>query len=125
MMPFNRQQFKKCFPVVFFGQSSSSTRDATHVLNLAMHSQVLAQGWGQSNRGAFSDAGLDRLIETAAFQMEGDREAALRVAMAEAMRLHAGIPLYTQMVIAAARTGIVYEPRLDEQTVAIHARRAR
>ncbi|MGG5819924.1 ABC transporter substrate-binding protein [Falsiroseomonas sp. HW251] len=112
-------------PLVFFGQSSSSTRDATHVLSLAMHSQVLAQGWGQSNRGAFSDAGVDRLIETAAFQMEGDREAALRAAMAEAMRLHAGIPLYTQMVIAAARTGIVYEPRLDEQTVAIHARRAR
>jgi peptide/nickel transport system substrate-binding protein len=112
-------------PLVFFGQSSSSTRDATHVLSLAMHSQQLAQGWGQSNRGAFSDAGLDRLIETAAFQMEGDRESALRAAMREAMRLHGGIPLYTQMVIAAARQGIVYEPRLDEQTVAIHARRAR
>lgn len=112
-------------PLVFFGQSSSSTRDATHVLSLAMHSQRLAQGWGQSNRGAFSDAGLDRLIETAAFQMEGDREAALRAAMREAMRLHAGIPLYNQMVIAAARTGIVYEPRLDEQTVAIHAHRAK
>jgi hypothetical protein len=40
------------------------------------------------------------------------------------MRLHAGIPLYNQMVIAAARNGIVYDPRLDEQTVAIHARRA-
>ncbi len=112
-------------PLVFFGQSSSSTRDATHVLSLAMHSQRLAQGWGQSNRGAFADAGLDQLIETAAFQMEGDREGALRAAMREAMRLHGGIPLYNQMVIAAARTGIVYEPRLDEQTVAIHARRAR
>ncbi len=111
-------------PLVFFGQSSSSTRDATHVLSLAMHSQQLARGLGQSNRGAFSDANLDRLIQDAAFRMEGDREAALRAAMREAMRLHAGIPLYNQMVIAAARPGIVYTPRLDEQTVAIHARRA-
>lgn len=108
-------------PLVLFGQSSSSTRDATHVLSLAMHSQQVAQGFGQSNRGAFSDPNLDRLIRDAAFRMEGDREQALRTAMREAMRLHAGIPLYTQMVIAAARRGIRYTPRLDEQTVAIHA----
>jgi peptide/nickel transport system substrate-binding protein len=111
-------------PLVLFGQSSSSTRDATHVLSLAMHSQMVAQGFGQSNRGGFSDPGLDRLIRDAAFRMEGDREQALRAAMAEAMRLHAGIPLYTQMVIAAARRGITYTPRLDEQMVAVHARPA-
>jgi peptide/nickel transport system substrate-binding protein len=111
-------------PLVLFGQSSSSTRDATHVLSLAMHSQQVAQGFGQSNRGGFSDPDLDRLIRDAAFRMEGDRETALRAAMAEAMRLHAGIPLYTQMVIAAARRGVTYTPRLDEQMVAIHARPA-
>ncbi len=115
---------KNDLPLVFFGQSSSSTRDATHVLSLAMHSQQVSRGFGQSNRGAFSDPNLDRLIEDAAFRMEGDREGALRTAMREAMRLHAGIPLYTQMVIAAARRGIAYTPRLDEQTVAIHARPA-
>lgn len=108
-------------PLVLFGQSSSSTRDATHVLSLAMHSQLVAQGFGQSNRGGFSDPGLDRLIRDAAFRMEGDRGQALRAAMAGAMRLHAGIPLYTQLVIAAARRGIAYTPRLDEQMVAIHA----
>jgi peptide/nickel transport system substrate-binding protein len=111
-------------PLVLFGQSSSSTRDATHVLSLAMHSPQVAQGFGQSNRGGFVDAGLDRLIEDAAFRVEGDREAALRAAMAEAMRLHAGIPLYTQMVVTAAKRGITYTPRLDEQMVAIHARPA-
>lgn len=111
-------------PLVFFGQSSSSTRDATHVLSLAMHSQQLQRGLGQSNRGGFADANLDRLIQDAAFRMQGDRETALRTAMREAMRLHAGIPLYTQMVIAAARQGVHYTPRLDEQTVAIHARPA-
>ena len=109
-------------PLVLFGQSSSSTRDATHVLSLAMHSQQVAQGFGQSNRGAFADARLDTLIRDAAFRMQGDCEEALRVAMREAMRLHAGIPLYTQMVVAAARRGITYTPRLDEQMVAIHAR---
>lgn len=109
-------------PLVLFGQSSSSTRDATHVLSLAMHSQLVAQGFGQSNRGGFADPRLDALIRDAAFRMEGDREQALRTAMAEAMRLHAGIPLYTQMVVAAARRGITYTPRLDEQMVALHAR---
>jgi peptide/nickel transport system substrate-binding protein len=108
-------------PLVLFGQSSSSTRDATHVLSLAMHSQQVRLGFGQSNRGAFADPALDGLISKAAFQMH-DREPALRAAMAEAMRLHAGIPLYTQMVVAATRRGIAYTPRLDEQTVAIHAR---
>jgi peptide/nickel transport system substrate-binding protein len=108
-------------PLVLFGQSSSSTRDATHVLSLAMHSQQVSQGFGQSNRGAFADANLDRLIQDAAFRMQGDREEALRTAMREAMRLHAGIPIYTQMTIAAARRGIAYTPRLDEQMVAIHA----
>ncbi|MGG5886161.1 ABC transporter substrate-binding protein [Falsiroseomonas sp. HC035] len=112
-------------PLVLFGQSSSSTRDATHVLSLAMHSQQVSRGFGQSNRGAFSDPDLDRLIEDAAFRMEGDREGALRMAMREAMRLHAGIPIYTQMTIAAARRGIAYTPRLDEQMVAIHAVPAR
>jgi peptide/nickel transport system substrate-binding protein len=108
-------------PLVLFGQSSSSTRDATHVLSLAMHSQQVARGFGQSNRGGFNDPGLDRLIQAVAFGME-NREAAMRAAMREAMRLQAGIPLYTQMVIAAARRGITYTPRLDEQMVAIHAR---
>jgi len=110
-------------PLVFFGQSSSSTRDATHVLSLAMHSQQVARGFGQSNRGAFNDPGLDRLIQAVAFGME-NREEAMRAAMREAMRLHAGIPLYNQMVITAARRGIRYTPRLDEQMVAIHARPA-
>jgi peptide/nickel transport system substrate-binding protein len=113
---------KNDLPLVFFGQSNSSTRDATHVLSLAMHSQEVRRGFGQSNRGAFSDANLDRLIEDAAFRMEGDRDAALRTAMAEAMRLHAGIPLYAQMTITAARRGITYTPRMDEQMVAVHAR---
>jgi peptide/nickel transport system substrate-binding protein len=109
-------------PLVLFGQSSSSTRDATHVLSLAVHSQQVARGFGQSNRGAFNDPGLDRLIQDAAFRMQGDREEALRIAMREAMRLHSAIPLYTQMTIAAARRGITYVPRLDEQLVALHAR---
>jgi peptide/nickel transport system substrate-binding protein len=88
-----------------------------------MHSQLLSRGFGQSNRGAFSDPELDRLIQAVAFGME-DREEKMRTAMREAMRLHAGIPLYNQMVITAARRGITYTPRLDEQMVAIHARPA-
>jgi peptide/nickel transport system substrate-binding protein len=108
-------------PLILYGSSSSSTRDATHTLSLVLHSYDPEQDFGQSNRGNFRDAGLDKLIEAAVFTIGERRETMLREAMAEGMRLHAAIPLYNQMTIAAARKGIVYTPRMDEQLVATGA----
>ena len=108
-------------PLILYGSSSGSTRDATHVLSLVLHSNDPKRDFGQSNRGDFRDANLDRLIEEAAFGLGPDREQKLSVAMAEGIRLLAAIPLYNQMTIAAARKGIDFTPRMDEQLVATYA----
>jgi peptide/nickel transport system substrate-binding protein len=112
---------KNPMPLILYGSSSGSTRDATHVLSLVLHSNDPKRDFGQSNRGDFRDANLDRLIEEAAFGLGPDREQKLSVAMAEGIRLLAAIPLYNQMTIAAARKGIDFTPRMDEQLVATSA----
>jgi peptide/nickel transport system substrate-binding protein len=52
------------------------------------------------------------------------REAALREVARESLEQLPFIPLYNQVVVVAARRGIEYTPRMDEQMVAIHARPA-
>ncbi|HUN45280.1 MAG TPA: hypothetical protein VMU85_02120, partial [Stellaceae bacterium] len=104
-----------------YGSSSGSTRDATHVLSLVLHSYDAKKDLGASNRGDFRDAGLDSLIESAVFGLDASREAKLKVAMAKGIELGAAIPLYNQMTIAAARKGIAFTPRMDEQLVATYA----
>jgi peptide/nickel transport system substrate-binding protein len=110
------------FPLVLYGSSSGSTRDATHVLALVLHSYDPKQDFGASNRGDFRDAGLDKLIEGAVFGLDASREDKLKAAMALGIELGAAIPLYNQMTIAAARKGIAFTPRMDEQLVATYAR---
>jgi peptide/nickel transport system substrate-binding protein len=113
---------KSEMPLILYGTSSSSTRDAAHALSLVLHSYDPEQDFGQSNRGNFRDAGLDKMIESAIFTVGEKREPMLHAAMAEGMRQLSAIPLYNQMTIAAARKGIVYSPRMDEQLVATGAR---
>jgi len=115
---------KNPLPLILYGSSSGSTRDATHVLSLVLHSNDPKRDFGQSNRGDFRDAGLDSLVEDAAFTVTANREQKLQTAMAEGMRLVAAVPLYNQMTIAAARRGIQFTPRMDEQLVATYARPA-
>lgn len=109
-------------PIVLYGSSSGSTRDATHVLSLVLHSNDPKHGFGASNRGDFRDAGLDKLIEGAVFGLDESREDKLKAAMAMGIELGAAIPLYNQMTIAAVRKGIAFTPRMDEQLVATYAR---
>ncbi|HTZ80449.1 MAG TPA: ABC transporter substrate-binding protein [Stellaceae bacterium] len=109
-------------PLVLYGSSSGSTRDATHVLSLVLHSYDPKHDFGASNRGDFRDAGLDTLIESAVFGLDASREDKLKAAMAKGIELGAAIPLYNQMTIAAARKGIAFTPRMDEQLVATYAR---
>jgi peptide/nickel transport system substrate-binding protein len=109
-------------PLFFAGQSSSTSRDPTHVLSLAAHSPDPKTGIGVSNRGDFRDAGLDAAIEAAVARTDDRRQEALRAAMLQAVDLGALIPLYEQVVVVATRAGIAYAPRMDEQTVAQNAR---
>ena len=50
------------------------------------------------------------------------REAELRQVAREALDQVPLIPIYNQVVVVAARRGIEYTPRMDEQMVAYYAR---
>ncbi len=105
------------WPLLLAGQSNSTSRDPTHTISLALHS-FDGTGYGTSNRGGFKDAALDRAIEAAVGRTDPAREDALHGAMMQGIEAGAVIPLYVQTVVVAARRGISYQPRMDEQTVA-------
>jgi peptide/nickel transport system substrate-binding protein len=109
------------YPLAFAGQSNSTSRDPTHTISLALHSAD-ENGFGTSNRGGFKDAELDRMIDAAVQRLDDQREDALHAAMMKGVALGALIPLYVQKVVVATRGGIIYQPRMDEQTVAQNAR---
>lgn len=106
------------WPLVLAGQSNSASRDPTHVISLALRSLDRKAGLGTSNRGGFSDAKLDAEIDAAVRRLGDDREGVLHTVMMRGIELGAVIPLYVQVVVAAGREGIVYQPRMDEQMVA-------
>jgi peptide/nickel transport system substrate-binding protein len=108
-------------PLILFGTSMSSTRDATHMLVLNDHTTDPVRNLGEGNRGGFSDPVLDAMIDAAATRTDAGRIDALREAAAEAVARGATIPLYVEYTIAAARDGITYTPRVDEQMVATGA----
>ena len=114
-------------PLLLYAISLSSLRDVGYILPLEAHTPDEKGGFGDGNRGGFSDPKLDKMIEQAIVLPVGtkEREDALKAAQAEAIRLLAVIPLYHEMTIAAARKGIVYTPRIDEQMVATEAHLAR
>ena len=123
LFPRARPQINE-WPLLFSGQSNSTSRDPTHTISLALHS-FDGKGFGTSNRGGFSDPELDRMINAAIRRMDDKREDALHAAMMKGIELGALIPLYVQTVVVATREGIAYEPRMDEQTVAQNARPAK
>lgn len=111
-------------PVMLYGLSLSSSRDASYILSTAVHTRVPAQAFGQGNRGGFSDARLDGLIAGVIGNAGAGREAALRQVARESLDQVPFIPIYNQVVVVAARRGIAYTPRMDEQLVAYYARPA-
>lgn len=111
-------------PVILFGLSLSSSRDASYLLSTVVHGRDPAGGFGAGNRGGFSDAKLDAAIRAAAELGGAAREPALRATMRATLERVPLVPLYNAGTVAAARRGVLYEPRMDEQTVASHARPA-
>jgi peptide/nickel transport system substrate-binding protein len=128
-MPWNvfsprTQSHRNDLPLMLYGLSLSSSRDASYILSTAVHTRIPARAFGQGNRGGFSDAQIDGLIGEVIATAGDGREAALRRVAREAGDQLPFIPLYNQVVVAAARRGIVYTPRMDEQMVAQNARPA-
>ena len=82
-----------------------------------------ARGLGTANRGRYSNATVDALIDKAMSTMDdGMREKIIQTAMKLAMEDVPVIQLHLQKNIWATRKGLVYEPRVDEATLAMGVR---
>ncbi|MFC3124390.1 ABC transporter substrate-binding protein [Pseudoroseomonas globiformis] len=112
---------KNDFPLMLYGLSLSSSRDASYILSTAVHSRNVREAYGQGNRGSFADPELDRAIQAAVSYSGSDREERLREVMHRAIEAAAIIPMYNQVTLVAARKGVVYVPRMDEQMLAQQA----
>ena len=106
-------------PLILYAISLSSLRDVAYILAM-VHTADDANGFVGS-RGGFSDPALDRVIEAAIVRSDPGREAALQDAQRQAVATLGMIPLYHEPTIAAARKGIAYTLRIDQQTVATGA----
>lgn len=97
----------------------SGTGEASSPLKSLIHSYDKSQGFGASNRGRYSNAKVDKLIEDALATVDdAKRQDLLAEATEIAINDGAIIPLHYQVNTWAARKGIKYRARTDEATVA-------
>jgi peptide/nickel transport system substrate-binding protein len=96
------------------------------MLETQVHSWNTTLGLGTANRGRFSNAEVDALIQQARTTIDDERRRALtQQATRLALREHTAlIPLYFQVNTWAMRRGFTYEARTDEMTLAQSAGRA-
>lgn len=97
------------------------------MLETQIHSWNPSLGLGTANRGRFSNAEVDGLIQRARTTINDEERRALtqqatRLALRDQTAL---IPLYFQVNTWAMRRGFTYEARTDEMTLAFSAGRAR
>ncbi len=98
---------------------STGTGESSSSLKALLMTYDKAKGFGTANRGRYSNAKVDALTEDA-LQIVDDakREAYLQRAAELAIGDTGLIPLHFQISLWGARNGIVYTPRVDEQTLA-------
>ncbi len=96
------------------------------MLETQIHSWDTRLGLGTANRGRFSNAEVDALIQRARTTLDdAERRALTQQATRLALREHTAlIPLYFQVNTWAMRRGFTYEARTDEMTLAHSAGRA-
>jgi peptide/nickel transport system substrate-binding protein len=98
----------------------SGTGEASSPLKSLLHTYDKARGFGASNRGRYSNAEVDRLIEQALATVDdAKREKLLQQATEVAIEDLGIIPLHYQVNVWATRKGLAYTPRTDEYTLAM------
>lgn len=98
---------------------STGTGEASSSLKALLMTFNRDKGFGTANRGRYSNSKVDALTEDALQTVDDiKREAYLQRATEIAINDTGIIPLHFQVNLWAARDGIVYQPRLDEQTLA-------
>jgi peptide/nickel transport system substrate-binding protein len=106
------------FSVLLVGWSTG-TGESSSSLKALLMTYNKDKGYGTANRGRYSNPKVDALTEDA-LQLVDDvkREAYLQRAAELAINDTGIIPLHFQISLWAARDGITYTPRVDEQTLA-------
>lgn len=95
----------------------AGTGEASSPLKSLLHTYDKSRGMGASNRGRYSNAELDKLIEQALATVDDTKRRKLLEQGTElAMRDYGVIPLHYQVNTWAVRKGLKYTPRTDERT---------
>jgi peptide/nickel transport system substrate-binding protein len=98
---------------------SSGTGEASSPLKALLATYNKDKGFGTANRGRYSNAKVDALLEDALATVDDPkREAVLQRATELAINDTGIIPLHFQVNLWATRNGITYLPRTDENTLA-------
>ena len=105
---------------------SSGTGEASSPLKALLATYNKDKGYGTANRGRYSNARVDALLEEALATVDDlKREALLQRATEIAINDTGIVPLHFQVNLWAMRNGITYLPRTDENTLAYKFRPAR
>ena len=97
----------------------SGTGEMSSPLRALVATRDKDKGMGGTNRGRYSNAELDALIEEALATVDDDkRESILRQASQKAMENYAILPLHYEVTPWAYRKGLSYTPRTDQYTIA-------
>jgi len=84
------------------------------------------KGYGPSNRGRYSNAELDAMIDKALATVDDAERAALLAKASEmGVRDYGVLPLHYNVNTWGTRAGLTYTPRTDERTLAMSVRPAR
>ena len=100
-------------------QQRSDTAYQSLALGCDQNARQTDRGYGGGNRGRYSSATADEYIEEAEQQMDLDKRKelygkALEIFHNEDVGL---MPLYFQVGVWGVKTGITFEPRMDQGTV--------
>lgn len=89
--------------------------DASGALDFLVHSVDTTQGFGSENKGGYSNADLDRLIEQCDATINPDKRGQmLEQIMEKAMADFPYIPLHVESNISASSSRVQWTPRPDE-----------
>ncbi len=106
------------FSVILAGRSSG-TGEASDSLNALVHTVNAATGAGAANRGRYSNANVDTLIEAAQSTIDtAQRAELLSQASVLAISETAIVPIYYPVQTWAMKKGLSYKARADEYTLA-------
>jgi len=109
----------------FIAAAGAPTGEASVQLRSLIATFNTARGLGVLNRGRYSNAGFDALLDRAMQTIDDTaREALLREATVMALADQAVVPLYYQINVTGMRRGYTMVMRADEQTLASTIRRA-